>query len=53
MYVSIYHVSNQEGHTFQGCRGRKVLLHLRAARKVDERLPGKENSNSNGARPVH
>ena len=26
---------------------------LRLARKVDVRLPGKGNSNSHGARPVH
>ena len=31
-----------------GTRARLAL-----ARKVDVRLPGKENSNSHGARPVH
>ena len=28
-------------------------LRLRVSRKVDIRLPGKGNSNSHGARPVH
>jgi len=28
-------------------------VHLLSSRKVDVRLPGKGNSNSHGARPVH
>ena len=32
---------------------RRALICLLLSRKVDEKLPGKENSNSHGARPVH
>jgi hypothetical protein len=33
--------------------GRRRCTGTTSARKVDVRLPGKENSNSHGARPVH